>query len=189
MPAAKLDIEFSKRTRGLARFDATFPQIIYAQLVAIGYGENESAWVAFYGFNKLVDNAKLERKVEQARRSDKIRALIEYFRKETISLSTQGSDAIDALISRKISEDGEMGAEATAAELLRMAQAMPDGKERADLMMKYADLKGFKKAGSEARADKRQVAFFLPAQCSTCPCYRYAMDNGSDSKPLHSSKV
>lgn len=188
MPAAKIDIKFGRRTKSLAKYSVTFPQIVFAQLVAVGFEPSEAAWVVNYGFNKLVTDEQLVAKGKLTMKSEKITKLIEHFKSELATSDT--SEAIDSLIARKISEDGEMGADATAAELLRMAQSMPDGKERADLMMKYADLKGFKKGGSDTKADKKQVAFFLPPQCSTCPCYQYAMENGGeDKKPLHSSRV
>lgn len=181
MPPSKLDIQFGRRTRKLAGYDAPFPQIVFAQLVAIGFEPNEAAWVCYYGMSKLATQEQVHSKAQTAMKLKKVQELLAHFREElkTTSVTPDGEE-----------EETGMDADQTADEMLRIARTLPDGKERADLMMKYADLKGFKKASGEVKSDKKSVAFFLPVNCSTCPCYQYALENGGkDKKPLHSSKV
>ena len=180
--AKKIPSVFGRLTRNLAKFDATFPQIVFAQLIADGFEPREAVWVCFYAFDKNVGEDKLEERAKNVMSIGKVQELIDYFKREMRTPSVDSST----------DEDGtpEFGADATAAELLRIANTLPDGKERADLMMKYADLRGFKKAGNDTKVDKKSVAFFLPVQCTTCPCKEFAFAHGEekDKQPLHSSR-
>lgn len=182
MPAPKIDIKFGRRTKALAKFDATFPHIIFAQLVAIGFEPNEAAWVAFFAFNKSTPNASLQDAAKRYLAFEKTSKLIEHFRAEINALK---SSNLDNLIAQKVNETGEMDKDSTAMEILRMARSMPDGKERADLMMKYADIKGYKKADEKVDTT-RHTMIYLPASCDKCPVLQWVKDN--HPKALESNK-
>ena len=69
--------------------------------------------------------------------------------------------------------------EQTAKELLRMAQKMPDCKERGDLLARYSDIMGFKK--TDNNTDKERVVYFyLPAQCDSCPIRKWVAKNNPE---------
>lgn len=181
MPNPKLDIKFGKRTRSLAKFDATFPHIIFAQLVALGYQPNEAAWVAFYGCNKLTKNDSLVSKSKQYMELEKTQLMIKHFQDEVAANSDgKSSLSLDTIIAQKLEETGEMDKDTTALELLRIANTLHDGKEKADLLMKYADIKGFKKT-DEKDSGIRHTMMYLPATCDKCPVLRWVQDNHPDA--------
>lgn len=185
MPAPKLNIKFSKRTKNLSRFDATFPHIIFAQLVALGYQPNEAAWVAFYGFNKLATNDKLESKAKQYLELDKTQELIRHFQDE-IARSVANVPAgesplsLDSLLSSKLNENGDMDKATLAKELLRNAETLPDGKEKVAVLMQYSALMGYKNTEDKSTT-VRHTMIYIPSTCDKCPVLQWVQKNHPDA--------
>lgn len=166
----KIDIPFSSRTKSVAKFKATFPMVLFAQLVADGFNPTEVCWAIKFGFSPQADTAVVDATAKRIMGLDSVKALVDSFKEELGKKRIKKENkALTQLISQSIVETGELTKEATAMEILRAAQSMPEGsKERIDGFIKYADIMGFKKT-DEKDATIRHTMFYLPATCDKCP--------------------
>ncbi len=178
MGSKKIDIPFSTRTKSLARFKATFPMVLFAQLVADGYNPTEVCWAIKFGFSPQADTPVVDATAKRIMGMESVQGLVAYFKDELGKSRKKKEDkALTKLISQEIVEKGEMTKEATAMEILRSAQAMPEGsKERIDGFIKYADIMGYKKT-DEKDASVRHTMFYLPATCDKCPLVAWLKEN------------
>ena len=151
-------IEFSQKLKQEAKKSKVPVQtLIMADLMAIGYGKSDAYNIAYF------NNASFSRE-----------------RNKTIRDSITDTDAFDELVAERSklnigksiigTDDAELMADLDVAkDILRSARQLPDGKERADLMAKFYDIK--KKIG--AADDERDVVrIWLPLTCHICPFYK-----------------
>lgn len=178
MAQKKLDIQFSARTKSLAKFKVTFPMVLFAQLVADGYSESEACWAIKFGFSPQADFPAVEATAKRIMGLESVKKLVDNFKEELgKKRAKKENKALSNLISQTIIETGEMTKEATAMEILRSAKSMPEGsKERIDGFIKYADIMGYKKT-DEKDASVRHTMFYLPATCDKCPLVAWTKEN------------
>jgi len=135
-------------------------ELILADLLSIGYGENDAYAIAY------PEDQQLNFSMQQANRK-KIMSRVSFMElceKRKISnaniLEFSGDTADIDLI------DNEM----TAKEILKIAKKMPDGsKERGEMFMKYADLTRKNDAVTEEAMDA--IQFYFPLKCNQCPLF------------------
>lgn len=151
-------IEFSQKLKQEAKKSKVPVQtLIMADLMAIGYGKADAYNIAYF------NNASFSRE-----------------RNKTIRDSITDTDAFDELVAERSklnigksiigTDDAELMADLDVAkDILRSARQLPDGKERAELMSKYYDIK--KKIGA-ADDGKDVVRVWLPLTCHICPFYK-----------------
>ena len=151
-------IEFSQKLKQEAKKSKVPVQtLIMADLMAIGYGKADAYNIAYF------NNASFSRE-----------------RNKTIRDSITDTDAFDELVAERGklnigksiigTDDAELMADIDVAkDILRSAQQLPNGKERAELMTKYYDIK--KKIGA-ADDDNDVVRIWLPLTCHICPFYK-----------------
>lgn len=151
-------IEFSQKLKQEAKKSKVPVQtLIMADLMAIGYGKADAYNIAYF------NNASFSRE-----------------RNKTIRDSITDTDAFDELVAERSklnigkniigTDDAELMADLDVAkDILRSARRLPDGKERAELMSKYYDIK--KKIGA-ADDDNDVVRIWLPLTCHICPFYK-----------------
>lgn len=151
-------IEFSQKLKQEAKKSKVPVQtLIMADLMAIGYGKADAYNIAYF------NNASFSRE-----------------RNKTIRDSITDTDAFDELVAERSklnigksiigTDDAELMADLDVAkDILRSARQLPDGKERAELMAKFYDIK--KKIGA-ADDGKDVVRVWLPLTCHICPFYK-----------------
>lgn len=152
-------MEYSKRLKDEAKgYNVPVQTLIMADLIAIGYSANEAYTVA-YQCNTTFSQ---ERNITI---------------RQNIMSSPGFSDLVrdrSAKIGRyDIPEDGEVRSqyskEEIASMLRKQIENLPDGsKEKADVLMKYADLFSYKK--EEKKAEEEDIIrVWLPLTCDICP--------------------
>ena len=151
-------IEYSQKLKQEAKKSKVPVQtLIMADLMAIGYGKADAYNIAYF------NNASFSRE-----------------RNKTIRDSITDTDAFDELVEERSklnigkgivgTDDAELMADIDVArDILRSARQLPDGKERAELMSKFYDIK--KKIGA-ADDEKDVVRIWLPLTCHICPFYK-----------------
>lgn len=139
-------------------YGVPWPQLVMADLMAIGYSEADAYGIAFYENSTLNVQRNLTVRKNTVR-SQKFQELLLARKKAVASLADKTYD-----------EDGDIvliGAEETAKELLKVAQTMPEGsKERGEMFVRYADL--IRKNDTRVSEDDDPVRIYLPMKCSMC---------------------
>lgn len=180
-------MDLSKQKQNEAKkLGVTVQYLIMADLMAIGYGE-EDAYAVAYPENEALAQQQ----------SNSIR--------QTIVDSAKFKKLLDKRIERvkegiatPVSPDEVelIGTEEVLREMLSSARQQPKGsKERADLYAKYYDIKKESEQGTEDDTDA--ISFYFPAKCNQCPLlYAYneemkkCMDeNGKIIRPVEMGRV
>ena len=133
--------------------------LIMADLMAVGYSKTDAYNIAYVD-NLAQWNREHNRTVRDSiTETDSFDELLKSRRER--HTTTAATDILD---------DAELMADLDVAkDILRSAKQLPDGKERADLMAKYYDIK--KKIGA-ADDGKDIVKVWLPLTCAICPWYQ-----------------
>lgn len=154
-------MELSSAKRAEAKkLGVTTSELIYADLLSIGYGEADAYVIAY------PEDAILSLQNQQANRK-KITSRISF-----VELCEQRklSNANILAFSGDTSDIELIDNEMTAKEILKIAKKMPEGsKERGEMFMKYADLTRKNDAVTEEAMDAMQ--FYFPVKCNQCPLF------------------
>ena len=146
------------KTTEAKKLKCTVSELVFADLLSIGYSEMDAYSVAFPEDAAL--SVQLQKaNIEDITKKTRFKHLCEERRKKNESrLSTpQRSDCIQLI-----------GAEDVAKEILLSAKSQPVGsKERADLMAKYNDIR--KNNEQTAEDVTESIQFYLPVKCNDCP--------------------
>ena len=148
----ELSPSFKKQAKKLNVSEA---QIIMADLISIGYTENDAYVIAFQENAALSvqTNASIREKILA---SQKFKALLKARSERNMSegVQTETEDLLDKT--------------QTAQLIMQSALKLPvDSKERIEGLMKYSDLMGYKK--EDAGDTKDQIMFAFPIKCYQCP--------------------
>jgi hypothetical protein len=143
---------------------------VMANLVAIGFSERD-AYCAVINKDSTsperYDIARLRTITKDPAYADTVGRLSKKFTKR--QAQSEGADDDEGVIGG-VDSDELVDKDTVARELLRMAKSLPlKSKERADIMMKYADLLQMKK--DEVKDEEKLVHFYLPISCYSCPLY------------------
>ena len=142
------------------KLGASVGELVMADLLSIGYTENDAFTIAFPEYAGLGQQLQLANK----RKTTSNMAFKELCEKRRLSnaniLEFSGDTADIELI------DNEM----TAKEILKIAKKMPEGsKERGEMFMKYADLTRKNDAATNEAMDS--FRFYFPVKCNQCPLF------------------
>lgn len=147
-----------QKTTEAKKFNVTVQYIVFADLCAIGYSEQDAYTIAF------PENLALSEQQNKSIRKNildsvKFKRLFEN-RRSRLKDGTATAASIDDL--------ELVGTEVVMKEILRSAKHQPVGsKERAELFAKYNDIKTKNDLGTEDETDA--INFFLPLKCNQCP--------------------
>lgn len=152
-------MELSKQKQNEAKkLNVTTQYMLMADLMSIGYSEDDAYTVAFPENEALSvqqNNGIRKNIVESAK-----------FRKLFENRRSRVKDGIATPVS--IDEVELVGTDEVLKEVLRSAKQQPLGsKERAELFAKYNDIKKENEVGTEKETDN--INFYLPLKCSQCP--------------------
>ena len=168
-------MELSKQKQTEAKkLNVTLQYLVIADLMAIGYIEEDAYAIAFQENEALAiqqNNSIRQNIIESA----KFKKLLDN-RKQRVKDGSATPVSLD--------EVELVGTEEVLKEILRSAKQQPIGsKERADLYAKYNDIKKENEQGTEDDTDA--ISFFFPAKCSQCPllyAYNEEMKKCKDEK-------
>lgn len=153
----ELSLQRMKEARSLK---ATIGEVIFADLLSIGYSE-EDAYAVAYPMDAALSIRMRKTNRESIVRTPRFRILCDERRKknETYLSVPHTSKDLDLI-----------SAEDVAKEILMSAKAQPVGsKERADLMAKYNDIRKDNEQVVENVTDA--IHFYLPVKCHQCPLF------------------
>lgn len=128
--------------------------ICYSALVALGFDKAEVAGIIY---RPLKSNLKLVASKKEIARPE-IPHLIEAI-KESLTPPAPKQ--------RKTKPSSFFDKDTIIEELSKQTQFAREGKERADIIMKIADVAQVKK--QEDQEDERRVIYYLPLRCDVCP--------------------
>ena len=152
-------MELSKQKQTEAKkLNVTVQYLAMADLMAIGYSEQDAYTIAF------PENEALAKQ-----QNDSIRKSIVESAKFKKLLDNRKQRVKDGVATPVELEDVELvSTEEVLKEILRSAKQQPVGsKERADLYAKYNDIKKENEQGTEDESDA--INFHFPLKCSQCP--------------------
>lgn len=135
-------------------------ELVFADLMSIGYGEVDAYTIAYPGDEALsIQMRQANRKKIMSRVA--FAELCEQRKLTNANILEFSGDTSDIELI-----DNEM----TAKEILKIAKKMPEGsKERGEMFMKYADLTRKNDAATEEAMDA--IQFYFPVKCNQCPLF------------------
>lgn len=137
----------------------TINELIFADLLSIGYSEEDAYEIAFPGDKQLKGNVK-SANIKSMTNSMVFKNICENRRKKNASFLSVTNDTDDIEL---------IGSSDVAKEILMAAKKQPLGsKERADLMIKYNDLCNDNK-NKVNTSESDPVQFFFSISCDKCP--------------------
>lgn len=153
-------MELSARIKKEAKKYGVEPQwLVMADLMAAGYTGNEAYSIAYS------DNASLSKQQNISIRENITHSV------EFKSLHVERAAAIKGVPADEIPADGvpQLSKDQIAAQLKTQIDLLPDGsKEKADVLMKYADLFAMKK--EEKKGEEEEIIrVWMPLTCDLCP--------------------
>ena len=152
-----MDLSKQKQTEA-KKLNVTMQYLVMADLMAIGYSENDAYAIAY------PENAALAMQQNNSIRNNIVESV--KFKK---LLETRRSRVKDGIATPMQLDEVELvGTEEVLKEILRSAKQQPIGsKERADLYAKYNDIK--KESEQETSDETDNINFVLPLKCNQCP--------------------
>lgn len=169
-------MELSKQKQTEAKkLNVTTSYLVMADLMAIGYTEEDAYTIAF------PDNLSLS--VQQ---NTGIRKSVVESAKFKKLLETRRSRVKDGIATPIDLDEVELvSTEEVLKEILRSAKQQPIGsKERADLYAKYNDIKKENEQGAEDETDT--INFMFPLKCNQCPLLHAYNE---EMKKLHEPEI
>ena len=147
-----------QKVKEAKKLNVTIQYLVYADLMSIGYSEND-AYIIAYPENTALSAQQNKSIRDTIINSAKFKKLLEDRR-------TRVKEGIATPVS--LEEVELVGSEEVLKEILRSAKQQPVGsKERADLYAKYNDIK--KECEQVQNDETDNINFMLPLKCSQCP--------------------
>lgn len=163
----------TKEAKGLK---VSVQEMVLADLLSIGYSEEDAYTIAYPDDSMLNSQAKKSAMSEVINR-DKFKQLCDTRREKNAGFLSVENDAENLDL---------ISAEDVAKEVLLAAKKQPVGsKERADLMAKYNDIRNENKK-EIADPNEDPVQFFFPIACEKCPLlqtYNEFIAKKNENKP------
>ena len=154
-----MELSSTKKTEA-KKLGCTVSELVYADLLSLGYGEVDAYIVAY------PEDAALSLTMQQANRK-KIQSKASF---AELCEQRRVTNSNKLAFSGDISDIELIDNQMTAKEILKIAKNMPEGsKERGEMFMKYADLTRKNDAVSEDAMDAMQ--FYFPVKCNQCPLF------------------
>lgn len=156
----------SKMKQLMRSYELELEDVLFAQLVADGYSQQEAAQAIYHpmGMSLTTFSRKLMEKKAGIKLlidnliADKERAL----RRVDEMLAT-----IDPKKKGRGKNKATFDKDRIIEELHLQYERAKEGKERAEIMMKIADIMQVKK--EEAKEEEKRLTYYLPLRCEICP--------------------
>lgn len=147
------------KTKEAKKLKVSSSELVFADLLTIGYSEEDAYVIAFHSDKNLKQDKK-EAVIRSIVESPRFKQFRDIRRKKNAGFLSVTNEASDLEL---------LSAEDVAKEVLLAAKQQPAAsKERADLMIKYNDIRNENKS-EIADPNTDPVRFFLPIACEKCP--------------------
>lgn len=154
-----MELSSTKRQEA-KKLGCSVAELVYADLLSIGYGEVDAYLIAY------PEDAALSVQMQQANRK-RITSKAAFY---DLCEKRKHYNANILEFSGDTSDIELIDNEMTAKEILKIAKKMPDGsKERGEMFMKYADLTRKNDAAVDEAMDA--IQFYFPVKCNQCPLF------------------
>ena len=163
------------------KYGASVRDLVMADLVGIGYTENDAYAIAYNGVMPMQVYQMREAREKALKKAGYKRALSARLEQQGMSehLPTDGDDEL--IDKRK-----------TAKLIMNAALKQPnDSKERIEGLMKYADIMGYKKDVEENDVTEN-ISFFFPLKCNQCPlliAYNETVAKKDEIRPVEMGRI
>lgn len=140
-----------------------------ATLMAAGWTAAESYALAYYEnapFSATKNAALRSSIVENPNFKDVVDSL-----KQKMRGATSASTVASAASELSYGEDGQLSKMELATLLRQQIDALPDGKEKAGVLMQYATLFSMQKKEEEKDDEEKIIHVYIPLTCQLCPKY------------------
>lgn len=173
----------SPKIREAKKLNVTVQYMVMADLMAVGYSENDAYTIAYQenvGLSVQQNNSIRNNIVESAK-----------FKKLLENRRSRVKEGIATPVS--LDEVELVGTEEVLKEILRSAKQQPVGsKERAELYAKYNDIK--KESEQVENDETDSINFMLPMKCHQCPLLYsyndYLKQNGErEVRPVEMGRI
>lgn len=152
-----MDLSSNKKAEA-KKLGCSVNELIFADLLSIGYAELDAYIIAF------PEDAILSVQAKQANKK-KIMSKISF---TELCEQRKISNANTLTFSGNTEDIELIDNETTAKEILKIAKRMPEGsKERGEMFMKYADLT--RKNDTATEEVTEAMSFYFPLKCNQCP--------------------
>lgn len=163
------------------KYGASVRDLIMADLVGIGYTENDAYAIAYNGMMPMQVYQIRDAREKTLKKAGYKRAL-------SARLEQQG-------MNEQLTIDGEdelIDKRKTAKLIMNAALKQPnDSKERIEGLMKYADIMGYKRDNEDIDATEN-INFFFPLKCNQCPlltAYNEAVSKKDEIRPVEMGRI
>lgn len=156
---------FSKKLKSEAdSFGVSINELTLADLIAIGYIKMDAFYLAFPDYQTR-SPFEARNIMESITRSDRFKAIVKERARKHTNTETDHLQTNDELIDKQ----------QAAKEILRVAQALPDGsKEKGEMYVKYMEM--LRKNDETVDAGNDHVNYYLPLTCPKCSLYKQFQD-------------
>jgi len=147
------------KTKEAKKLKVSTSELVFADLLTIGYSEEDAYVIAFHS-DKNLNQEKKEAVIRSIVENPRFKQFRDTRRKKNAGFLSVTNEAADLEL---------LSAEDVAKEVLLAAKQQPAAsKERADLMIKYNDIRNENKHEiNDPSTDPVQI--FLPLACEKCP--------------------
>lgn len=156
----------SKMKQLMRSYELELEDVLFAQLVADGYSQQEAAQAIYHPMGMSLTT--FSRKLMEKKAG--IKLLIDNI-KDDMERAAKRVDEMLATVGSKGKGKGKRKAPLTKdriiEELFVQYGRAKDGKEKAEIMMKIADVMQVKK--EEAKEEEKRLTYYLPLRCEICP--------------------
>lgn len=154
-----MDLSKQKQTEA-KKLNVTMQYLIMADLMAVGYSENDAYIIAY------PENEALSVQQNNSIRSNIVESV--KFKKLFENRRSRVKDGVATPV--QLEEVELVSTEEVMKEILRSAKQQPIGsKERADLFAKYNEIKSKNEQGIDDDTDA--ISFVFPLKCNQCPLF------------------
>lgn len=155
----------SKRLKEEAKkFGVPVQTYALATLMAAGWTAAEAYALAYYENASFgaTQNASIRSNIVD---NPNFKDMVDVIRKKIV-----GNDRAMAIKSAgEVSEDGQLSKTEVATLLRQQIDSLPDGKEKAAVVMQYATLFSMQKKEEDIEDEEKIIHVYLPLTCTLCP--------------------
>lgn len=147
-------------------YEIDLEDVMFAQLVADGFSEQESAQVIYQPLGMSL-TVFVKKKMEK---KSGIKLLIDNLiadREKALKRVDELMATLDPKKKGKGKNKATFDKDRIIEELHLQYERAKEGKERAEIMMKIADIMQVKK--EEAKEEEKRLTYYLPLRCEICP--------------------
>ena len=153
----------SKMKQLMRSYELELEDVLFAQLVADGYSQQEAAQAIYHPMGMSL--TPFSRKLME--RKSGIKLLIDNIKDDMERANKRVDEIIASTNPKSKKKKAVFDKDRIIEELHIQYSRAKEGKEKADIMTKIADIMQVKK--EEAKEEEKRLVYYLPLRCEICP--------------------